>query len=109
MSDIKRVDFHLTDGMPRGSVYETADIQIMRIRLSENESVPHHNSNTNVLLVPLAGSIQLATVEGHEVIGVGEALSVPYNTPMDVKNAGNEMAIFLVLKTPHPNKYKQAE
>ena len=105
MSVIQRVNFQLTEGMARGSVYDTDDIQIMRIRLLANEALPHHNSNANVLLVPLMGRIRLVTTAGDETIGVGEALSVPYQTPMDVSNAGDDIAIFLVLKTPHPKTF----
>ncbi len=106
MTNIQRVDFQLTGGSDRGCVYETDDIQIMRIRLAPNEALPHHNSNANVLLVPLAGTIQLTTESGNEVAGVGESLSLSYDTPMDVSNPGEDTAIFLVLKTPHPKTFK---
>ena len=106
MSGVQRVDFQLREGADRGCVYETDDIQIMRIRLAANEALPHHNSNANVLLVPLAGRIQLSTEDGVEAIGVGESLSLLYDTPMDVSNAGVENAVFLVLKTPHPKTFK---
>jgi len=106
VSNVRRVDFQMREGSDRGCVYETDDIQIMRIRLAANEVLPHHNSNANVLLVPLDGRIQLATEGGAEVVGVGESLSVPYDSPMDVSNAGNDTAVFLVLKTPHPKTFK---
>lgn len=106
MTDIQRVDFQLTDGMARGCVYETDDIQIMRIRLLKGEAVPHHNSNANVLLMPILGTVRLKTEDRDEVVSVGQALKVPYNIPMDVSNAGDDMAVILVLKTPHPKSFK---
>ncbi len=106
MTGIKNVNFHLNDDVERGCFYETDDIQIMRIRLSANEALPHHKSNANVLLTPLTGTIRLVTADGNETAGVGEALSVPYNTPMDVTNAGDDVAVFLVIKTPHPKTFK---
>jgi quercetin dioxygenase-like cupin family protein len=106
MTGVRLVDFQMAEGPDRGCVYETDDIQVMRIRLAAREALPHHNSNSNVLLVPLAGRIQLSTQDGDEVIGVGESLSLPYDTPMDVSNSGDDTAVFLVLKTPHPKTFK---
>ena len=102
MADLQRVDLQLESGPERTSVWETDHIQIMRARLAPGGALPHHNSNSNVLLVPMQGTIELATPESTEVFGVGEALSVPYDTPMDVSNAGDGEAVFIILKTPHP-------
>lgn len=106
MSSIQHVDFKMTEGMARGCVHETEHLQVMRIRLAAGEALPHHRSNANVLLVPLDGVIRLETPDGGGVIGLGEALSVPYDMPMDVSNAGEDTAVFLVVKTPHPRTFK---
>jgi quercetin dioxygenase-like cupin family protein len=74
----------------------------MRIRLAPGESLPPHNANSEVLLVPLVGAVRFASADRVEDFAVGEALSVPYQTPMDVSNPGAEPAVFLVVKAPHP-------
>jgi len=105
MADLQRVDLQLESGAERTSVWETDHIQIMRARLAPGGALPHHRSNANVVLVPMSGTLQL-TLDGHtEVFGVGEALSVPYDTPMDVSNAGDDEAVFIILKTPHPKAF----
>lgn len=106
MSVVQRVNFQMTDGMARGCVHETDHLQVMRIRLAKGEALPHHRSNAYVLLVPLTGTIRLETPVGGDVIGLGDALSVPYDTPMDVSNAGEDTAVFLVVKSPHPKTFK---
>ena len=102
MAQVEKVDLQNQTGTDRTCVWETDHIQIMRIRLSPGEALPHHNSNSNVLLLPLAGRVHLETPGVNEVFAVGEAMSVPYDTPMDVRNGGEEPAMFLVIKTPHP-------
>ncbi len=102
MSDVQRVSLQLADGADRTCVWETDHIQIMRIRMAAGETLPHHNSNSHVLLVPLQGVIELTSPGSTETCSSGEALSVPFDTPMDIRNTGDEEAVLLVLKTPHP-------
>lgn len=98
------VDLHLGDENDRQSVYETEEIQIMRIRLHGGEALPTHNSNANVLIVPLHGVVTVETDEETLTAKTGEAISVPYDTKMDVGNRSMAASAFLVLKTPHPRK-----
>lgn len=106
MDSVQPVDLQLAGGIARGCVHETDHLQVMQIRLAAGEALPHHRSNAEVLLVPLVGTIWLATPVGSGVASLGDALSVPYDTPMDVTNAGEDTAIFLVVKTPHPKTFK---
>lgn len=106
MSDIHLVDLQLTAGNDRACVYETDDVQIMRVRLAPGEALPHHNSNSNVLLTPLEGAVRFEGGKTTEVFGVGQGLSVPFDTPMDVSNGTDGATTFLVIKTPHPRKMK---
>jgi quercetin dioxygenase-like cupin family protein len=106
MPGIEGIDLHLQDGNDRTCVWETDNVQIMRIRLAPGETLPRHNSNSHVVLLPLAGKLKLETPGQTEVFGTAEALSVPFDTQMDVSNAGEEPATFLVIKTPHPKKMR---
>ncbi len=106
MPDVERINLHMTDAADRMCAWESDNLQIMRIRLAVGESLPHHNSNSNVVLLPMLGAIKLVTPAGEEILGVGEAALVPFDTPMDVSNAGDEPALLLVLKAPHPKTFK---
>lgn len=105
MDKPRKVDLMLETGPERGPVYETDDIQIMRIRLQPGHALPYHKANSNVLLVPLSGTLRFEEESGaaHEVVP-GEGLSVAFETPMLVSNPGDALLTFLVLKTPHPNQ-----
>ncbi len=99
------VDLQLEAGSDRAPVYNTDEIQIMRIRLAPGESLPRHNANSNVLIVPLQGRVRVTQDNGDaDEVAAGEALSVEFGMPMLVSNAGDEALTFLVLKTPHPRK-----
>lgn len=104
MPGIERIDLHLQDHGDRMCVWETDEVQIMRIRLAPGEALPRHNSNSHVVLLALAGQLKFETPGQTEVFGTGEALSVPFDTQMDMSNAGEEPATFLVIKTPHPKR-----
>ena len=98
-----KIDLMLDSGPELGPVYETDPIQIMRIRLQPGESLPFHRANSNVLLVPLTGTLKFANeAAGEQIVEHGEALQVAFQTPMLVSNAGDDLLTFLVLKTPHP-------
>ncbi len=106
MSDIQKVDLMRKDGSERMPVYETGDVQIMRIRLAPGDALPHHHANSNVLLAPVCGEITFAGEDKTVHIKPGEGLSVPYDTPMLVSNTGTEPAVLMVIKTPHPQNYE---
>ena len=105
MDTPKKIDLMLSSGPERGPVYETDPIQIMRIRLQPGEALPYHKANSNVLLVPLNGTLKFEEESGAEhIVEHGEALQVAFQTPMLVSNAGEDLLTFLVLKTPHPKE-----
>jgi quercetin dioxygenase-like cupin family protein len=97
-----RVDLHLADDADRTCVWETDHVQVMRVRMAVGEALPHHNSNSNVLLLPLSGTLQLVVPDAEETFGAGQAMSVPCDTPMDIRNAGDDAVVLLIVKTPHP-------
>ena len=76
----------------------------MRVRLQYGEALPRHNSNSNVLLLPLEGAVRVETPGASDVARAGEAVSVRFDTQMDVSNGGECPLTFLVIKTPHPRK-----
>lgn len=105
MSRLETLSFHLDDEADRQAVYETDEIQIMRIRLQAGEALPTHKANSNALLLPLRGAVKVQTEEGEAVAVPGEAIPVAYDTRMDVSNHSTAETVLLVLKTPHPRQF----
>ena len=102
MPELQLVDLHLFNGEDRTCVWQTEHLQIMRVQLAVGEALPHHNANSDVLLTPVVGAIRLVCGETDVVFGPGQAMSVPFGTPMDVSNGGEEPAVMLLIKAPHP-------
>jgi len=102
MPPLEKIRLKFGEGPDRGCVFETENLQVMRIRLAPAEALPAHNANSHVLLVPMVGTVRFATDGVQEDFTVGEAMSVPYGTPMDVSNPADSPSIFLVIKAPHP-------
>lgn len=101
---VEHIDLALATANDRLSVWATDDVQIMRVRLAPGEALPHHEANSNVVLLPLHGKLRVDVPHQSEGAGAGKALSVPFGTPMDVMNDGEDVLTFLVLKTPHPRQ-----
>ncbi|NPV48518.1 MAG: hypothetical protein HPY69_16385 [Armatimonadetes bacterium] len=100
MRSVQRIDLQCQGGDSRTCVWQGEGIQVMRVRLTPGEALPPHNANANVVLVPLAGRLRFTNEAEQHDWGVGEALAVSYDTPMNVLNAADEDAVFLVIKTP---------
>lgn len=103
MSAVTEVDLKLDTGEDSEAVYDTAPLQIMRVRLGPGEELPRHRANSNVLIMPLQGTVAVQESDGlvHPAER-GHALSVDRGTRMVVSNTGEALAVFLVLKAPHP-------
>jgi quercetin dioxygenase-like cupin family protein len=100
MSRVQRVDLQLTTGEDRTCVWAGDVARVMRVRLQPGESLPPHDAGADLVLIPLAGRLRFANEEGEQVWGVGEGLAVACGTPMDIGNAGDEPAVFIVVRTP---------
>ena len=92
------------EGMGNRKVTDEKYVQIMQIALKPNQNVPQHKANSNVNLLVLKGiiSINLDGIDHH--IEKGDLLPVKFQTTMNIKNAGQEDATFLVIKTPNPTE-----
>lgn len=104
MSNLQPVDLQLSDGEDRAGVYATDDLEVRRVRLAPGEALPPHHANSHVLLVPLAGTIAVAAGAEQLSARLGGAISVAFQTRMEVSNQGAGPCVFLVLKTPHPRR-----
>jgi quercetin dioxygenase-like cupin family protein len=104
MEKLALVNLHFGDEAERQAVYESDDLQVMRIRLNGNGELPRHAANSNVLIVPMHGVVTVETAAGEVTAKVGEAIPVAVGTEMLVANRSMAATLILVLKTPHPRK-----
>jgi quercetin dioxygenase-like cupin family protein len=102
MTAVQELDLQLTDGEDRQCVWETEEIRVMRVRLAGKGALPRHDSDANVLMLPVTGALNVVTPDGEHALVPGQALALPRGTDMQVSNPADEGNVFLVIKTPRP-------
>lgn len=94
------------DRMGHRELVNEKDLLIMQIALKGGQSVPAHKANSNVHLLLQCGRIEVDLDGDVYQLKTGDVLPVAFGTPMKIKNAADENATFLVLKTPNPSEMK---
>lgn len=90
--------------MGNRKVVDEKDLLVMQIALRPGQSVPRHNANSNVHLLVIKGNLTVDLNGTVNQVKEGDLLPVAYKTLMVIENAGNDNAMFLVLKTPNPSE-----
>ncbi|WP_041081032.1 cupin domain-containing protein [Thermotoga profunda] len=93
--------------MGRRKIVDQKHLLIMQIALKPGQSVPEHKANSNVHLLVLKGSITVTLNNMTAKLKEGDLLPIEYQTPMSIKNNGDENATFLVIKTPNPSEMEK--
>lgn len=93
--------------MGRRKLVDQKHLLMMQIALKPGQSVPEHNANSNVHLLVLKGTVNVDLKKGSTTLKEGDLVAVEYQTPMSIKNIGNENATFLVIKTPNPTEMEK--
>lgn len=75
--------------------------------LNTGDELPQHDSNSNVYLIIVRGtlSIRLANKEEKEYIN-RSIINIPGNITMNISNHGKEQVEFFVIKAPSPRLYE---
>lgn len=94
------------DRMGRRELVHEKELLLMQIALLPGQAVPAHKANSNVHLLLLAGQLEVDLAGQIHRLKTGDLLPVAYDTPMQIRNAADENATFLVLKTPSPAEHK---
>ena len=81
-------------------------LQINQVCLEPDQQVPHHNANSNVTLTVACGEGTFQVGGEIAKVGPGKLLSIPFQSPMSIKNESKERLAFLVIKAPHPSEIK---
>ena len=98
-------DIPYSDGqMGRRQLVDEKHLLVMQVALKPGQQVPQHNANSNVHLLIVEGQL-IVTLEGVDTAATkGDLLPVAYKTLMSIRNASEENASFLILKTPNPSE-----
>lgn len=96
-----------TDGqMGRRQLVDEKHLLVMQVGLKPGQQVPPHNANSNVHLLILKGQV-IVTLDGKDIVAArGDLVPVAFKTPMSIRNASQENASFLILKSPNPSEMK---
>lgn len=81
------------------------NINYIHMVFNKNEGMPEHNSNSNVYMTVLRGtlSIGLGEQEIHEY-EAGTLLKIPSDIKMNVKNLHDDTLELIIVKAPAPLK-----
>lgn len=101
--DLKRKEvFKENRGM--ANIINEDSLMVNQICLEPGQSVPRHLANSKVTLQVLRGEGTVSAGEEQALLKPGQLMRIPFNTMMQVRNDGKEQLVFLVFKTPHPDK-----
>lgn len=79
---------------------------INHIIFNKGEALPEHNSNSNVYMLVLRGTLTLQLGENTATHNeAGSIVSIPYGIKMNVSNTHEEQLEFFVIKAPNPRNY----
>ena len=85
---------------------ENADIN--HVVLTTGERVPEHQSNSNVYLIIVRGALSFTLNQAPaQEYPAGSIVNVPYDTHMNLVNAGSQTVEFFIVKAPNPSHFQQ--
>jgi quercetin dioxygenase-like cupin family protein len=98
-------DIPYTEGqMGKRQLVDEKHLLVMQVGLKPAQQVPEHRANSNVHLLVVEGQITV-TLAGQDVVAAkGALVPVAFKTLMSIRNASQENASFLILKTPNPSE-----
>lgn len=96
VSNLKTIERIISDG--------NADINHMI--LPNGDSLPIHNSNSNVYIIIVKGILTIKLEDQFpNKYTVGNILNIPFNTKMHLFNESEDILEFFVVKSPSPQNY----
>ncbi|MDR2939510.1 MAG: cupin domain-containing protein [Clostridiales bacterium] len=87
-------------------IIDNDEVMINHMVLNKGDSIPEHNSNSNVYIIIVNGmlTLQLAgnPAKGYEQ---GDIVNIPFGVKMNITNGNDSQAEFFVIKAPSPRAY----
>lgn len=82
-------------------------VMINHIILNQGEALPEHDSNSNVYLLIIRGTLTIKLADepekGYEN---GSIVNIPGKITMNISNRGVEQVEFFIVKAPSPRLYQ---
>ena len=95
-----------TDDKVIEKVIVNEHLHYMHAILPQNEGLPLHQSNANVYMTVLKGTLSISlNDEETRTYSPMKVLSIPFNTKMNVRNENQEMLEIIIFKTPATGDY----
>lgn len=87
-------------------VLDDDEVMINHIILNQGDSLPEHDSNSNVYLMVVRGAITLQLGENPQVeYAHGTIVNIPGGVRMNISNGREDQLEFFVVKAPSPRLY----
>jgi len=103
----KQFIYTLTEEKTIERIISDGNADINHMILPKGDSLPVHNSNSNVFMIVVRGTISLELGEQKLMkYKKGNIINVPFNIKMHVFNEDEEVLEFFVVKAPSPQNYK---
>jgi quercetin dioxygenase-like cupin family protein len=90
------------EGMGKRFLVNREDLRIVQVALKAGQSVPAHRTDGNVNILVLSGELDISVSDKSHSAEEGSLISIPADTPMQVKNESDGNATFIIIKTPKP-------
>ena len=105
--DLKGKENFQKEGRGFANLVNEPYLQINQVCLESGQQVPPHEANSNVTLNVVYGEGILSFEGESAIMSPGKLFRVPYRSLMSIKNESPARLVFLVFKTPHPEKMLQ--
>lgn len=103
----KVYDFHQSDNKLIEKILDDDAVMINHMILNDGDAIPQHDSNSNVYLLIVRGTLSVRLAENEErLYGHGNIVNIPGGVTMNISNAITEQTEFFVIKAPSPRLYK---
>ena len=101
----KEFDFTKTNSKTIERIISDGNADINHMVLPKGDALPIHNSNSNVYMFVVRGTITLKLGNQKPYkYEAGKIINIPYDTRMHVFNEDDDILEFFVVKTPSPSK-----
>ncbi len=85
-------------------VVRDENAHIMHMVLPMGEGLPVHDTNANVYMAILSGTLRIALDGAEQTYPAGTLLNIPMGVTMHARNEAERMLELLVIKAPAPTK-----
>jgi quercetin dioxygenase-like cupin family protein len=89
-------------------IIDNDEVMINHIILNKGEFLPEHNSNSNVYMIVIRGTLTLQLADNPaKQYEQGSIINIPYDIKMNVSNNQEGQVDFFVVKAPSPRVYSK--